>query len=149
MLGMAPNGMMARMPNMANSLMGQMNGAPPNVWPYPSPPVSPTNAAYYAVLSQQQAAAHAQLIAQQQLQLQQQHIQQQMAQALQQQQVAPNNGPTVVLMRGLPPNASNSDVLTFFQGLVEVPADCVQIQRNTVGSPTGGLLYDLHKYSNF
>ena len=45
----------ARLPNPA-LLQMQPNGARPAGWPYPSPPVSPSNAAYYAALNQQQQA---------------------------------------------------------------------------------------------
>jgi hypothetical protein len=70
-----------------------------------------------------QAQAQAALIAQQQaimLQQQQQQHMQQNQQQQQQQQQQQNNGPTVVLMRGLPSNASVSDVLAFFVGVCDV-----------------------------
>ena len=82
------------------------------VWPYPSPPVSPTNPYYAAaaaqghVAAQQAAVAAAALAAQQQQQL----------------QSAANNGPTIVLVRGLPFNASTTDLLAFFQGFHDVRA---------------------------
>jgi hypothetical protein len=99
-------------------------------WPYPSPPVSPSNS-FYAV--QAQAAAAAAIAAQQSM-----------------------AGPAIVLMRGLPFNASTTDILAFFQGYsdvraapslanpmhpqFQVTAECVQIQRAANGSPTGDAL---------
>lgn len=64
-------------------------------WPYPSPPVSPSNSFYAA---QAQAAAAAALAAQQSMAA----------------------GPAIVLMRGLPFNASTTDILAFFQGYPDV-----------------------------
>lgn len=63
-------------------------------WPYPSPPVSPSNSFYAA---QAQAAAAAAIAAQQSM-----------------------AGPAIVLMRGLPFNASTTDILAFFQGYSDV-----------------------------
>uniref|UniRef100_A0A914W4Q5 RRM domain-containing protein n=1 Tax=Plectus sambesii TaxID=2011161 RepID=A0A914W4Q5_9BILA len=83
-------------------------------WPYPSPPVSPSNSFYAA---QAQAAAAAAMAAQQSM-----------------------AGPAIVLMRGLPFNASTTDILAFFQGYSDVTAECVQIQRAANGSPTGDAL---------
>ncbi|XP_014675115.1 PREDICTED: epithelial splicing regulatory protein 1-like isoform X2 [Priapulus caudatus] len=48
-----------------------------------------------------------------------------------------HNGPTVIVMRGLPFNASTADILNFFQGFPEVQPDSVQLHRNADGRPSG------------
>ncbi len=65
-------------------------------WPYPSPPVSPTN--YYAA-AQSQAAALA---------------------AVQSQTAAASQVPAIVLVRGLPFHMTTADILAFFQGYSDV-----------------------------
>lgn len=76
-------------------------------WPYPSPPVSPTN--YYGAPSGSAAAAAAAAAA---------------AVSAAAGGVGMNNGSglpgTLVIMRGLPFNATKSDILQFFQGFSEV-----------------------------
>ncbi|KRZ68462.1 Epithelial splicing regulatory protein 2 [Trichinella papuae] len=68
-------------------------------WPYPSPPVSPTN--YFASPGQA------------------------------------NQPPTPVLIRGLPFNATPTDVLSFFQGFPEITMDCIHLQRAPNGQLNG------------
>ncbi|XP_013391159.1 epithelial splicing regulatory protein 2 isoform X2 [Lingula anatina] len=51
-----------------------------------------------------------------------------------------HSGPSVVVMRGLPYNATVQDILNFFEGFYEVTPECIQIQRNTDGRPNGDAL---------
>lgn len=74
-------------------------------WPYPSPPVSPTN--YYGAANGSAAAAAAAVAA-----------------AAAAAAGGANNGSglpgTLVIMRGLPFTATTADILQFFQGFSEV-----------------------------
>ncbi|XP_045023270.1 RNA-binding protein fusilli-like isoform X1 [Daphnia magna] len=90
-------------------------------WPYPSPPVSPTN--YYGTANGSAATAAA-------------------AAAMSAAAGGVNNGSglpagTLVIMRGLPFTASCSDILQFFSGFSELTPDCIQIHRNNDGRPSG------------
>ncbi|ESO87821.1 hypothetical protein LOTGIDRAFT_89554, partial [Lottia gigantea] len=49
-------------------------------------------------------------------------------------------GPSVIVMRGLPFNASAQDVMNYFQGFPEVNPDTIQLQRNAEGKPNGDAL---------
>ena len=72
-------------------------------------------------------------------------MQQQQAAAQQQMMQQMLSGPCTVLMRGLPLQASTSDVLAFFHGFPDLQAECVQIQRNPyTAAPTGDALITFH-----
>lgn len=48
-----------------------------------------------------------------------------------------HTGPTLVIMRGLPYSASVADLLHFFHGFPELTPECIQLQRNGDGRPSG------------